>query len=218
MQNRRQMLFSTVAAGFAVTATPGLAFARVAASGEAAKVNAFYDAAMAKAMRQAPELATGLGLDSGDLAWTKGLLSDRSFEAIAAGAAQTREQLTTLRAFDRKALTGMDAVYEASTTRLSAVVHHLSKKYGWLIDATDKAAGCNDGRVAWIAEYALSAQAIAQAMGAGATAWRAKVRAARLERRKKAAQAERAAAQANAAHRTRHFHIDQSSLFEGPTA
>ena len=131
MQNRRQMLFSTVAAGFAVTATPGLAFARVAASGEAAKVNAFYDAAMAKAMRQAPELATGLGLDSGDLAWTKGLLSDRSFEAIAAGAAQTREQLTTLRAFDRKALTGMDAVNFDTVEFTLAVQDEGNRKFSY---------------------------------------------------------------------------------------
>ena len=105
------MLFSTVAAGFAASA-PSLAFAQgpAPANGEVAKMNALFDDAMAKLMRQAPELTTSLGLDKGDLAWTKGLLSDRSFEAIAAGAAQTREQLKALRAIDRKSMSGMDAV------------------------------------------------------------------------------------------------------------
>lgn len=113
MQNRRELLLSTVAAGLAAAAAPSLGFAQPAAasaSGEAAKMNAFFDAAMAKLMRQAPELTTSLGLDKDDLAWTKGLLSDRSFEAIAAGAAQTTAQLAELRGIDRKQLTGMDAV------------------------------------------------------------------------------------------------------------
>ena len=105
------MLFSTVAAGFAASA-PSLVFAQgsAPANGEVAKMNALFDDAMAKLMRQAPELTTSLGLDKGDLAWTKGLLSDRSFEAIAASAAQTREQLKALRAIDRKSMSGMDAV------------------------------------------------------------------------------------------------------------
>lgn len=112
MQNRRELLLSTVAAGLAAAAAPSIGFAQpaAAASGEAAKMNAFFDAAMAKLMRQAPELTTSLGLDKDELAWTKGLLSDRSFEAIAAGAAQTTAQLAELRAIDRKALKGMDAV------------------------------------------------------------------------------------------------------------
>ncbi len=110
MQNRRQMLFSTVAAGLAAS-TPSLALARQAAGGgEAVKLNALFDGFMAKILRQAPELSTSLGVDKDDLAWTKALLSDRSAEAIAAGALQTREQLAALRALDRKALTGMDAI------------------------------------------------------------------------------------------------------------
>lgn len=128
----------------------------------------------------------------------------------------TAEVLARLLGGER--LTGLDAVYEASTTRLSAVAHHLAKTHGWTIDTTDKATGCNDGRVAWVVEYHLHPEAIAQAMQEGAGAWCNEVRKARLERRKKVAQAERAAAQANAAHRTRHFHINQSSLFEGPAA
>ena len=108
MLNRRQMMFATAAAGFAATGgLPSLALAR---EGEVAKLNALFDEIMALQLRQSPETATGLGLDSGDLAWTKGLLTDRSFAAIEAGAAQTSKQLAALRAIDRRALKGMDAV------------------------------------------------------------------------------------------------------------
>jgi len=104
------MLLSTVAVGLAA-ATPSLALAQAApAGGEVAKLTALFDAIMAKQLRQSPETATSLGLDVGDLAWTKALLADRSFAAIAAGIVQTRQQLTDLRAIDRKSLTGMDAV------------------------------------------------------------------------------------------------------------
>jgi uncharacterized protein (DUF885 family) len=63
------MLLSTVAAGLAASA-PSLALARQ--GGEPAKLNALFDAFMAKQLRQSPETATGLGLDIGELAWTKG--------------------------------------------------------------------------------------------------------------------------------------------------
>ena len=76
------MMFATAAAGFAATGgLPSLALAR---EGEVAKLNALFDAIMAKQLRQSPETATGLGLDSGELAWTKGLLTDRSAAAIEA--------------------------------------------------------------------------------------------------------------------------------------
>jgi uncharacterized protein (DUF885 family) len=111
------MLLSTVAAGLAASA-PGLALAAnqdgnapaAAAGSEVAKLGALFDAIMAKQLRQQPETTTGLGLDVGDLAWTKALLTDRSQAAIAAGVVQTRQQLADLRAIDRKALSGMDAV------------------------------------------------------------------------------------------------------------
>lgn len=125
----------------------------------------------------------------------------------------TAEVLTRLLNHER--LTSLDGVYEASTTRLSAVAFYLAERWGWAIQATYKAAGCVDGRVAWIVEYHLHPDAIAQAMQEGAEAWCAKVRKARLERRKKAAQAEREAARFNAARRTAHRFTGQSSLFEG---
>ena len=115
-------------------------------------------------------------------------------------------------------LTSLDGVYEASTTRLSAVAFHLAERWSWAIQTTDKATGCVDGRVAWIVEYHLHPEAIAQALQDGASAWCAEVRKARLERRKKAAQATRAAAAANAARCLGQRHIGQSSLFEGYAA
>ena len=125
----------------------------------------------------------------------------------------TADVLARLLNYER--LTSLDGVYEAGTTRLSAVAFYLDERWGWAIQTTDKATGCNDGRVAWIVEYHLHPDAIAQAMQEGAEAWCAKVRKARLERRKKAAQAEREAARFNAARRTAHRFTGQSSLFEG---
>ncbi len=125
------MLLSTVAAGLAAAA-PSLALARQAsASGEAAKLNALFDAFMAKQLRQSPETATGLGLDTGDLAWTKGLLSDRSFEAIGANALQTSEQLAALRGIDRRALAGMDAVNYDTVEFVLAVQDEGNRKFSY---------------------------------------------------------------------------------------
>ena len=116
-------------------------------------------------------------------------------------------------------LTSMDGVFQASTTRIGATKHSLEKTHGWSVHATDKAAGCNDGRVSWIAEYHLHPQAISKAMAAGAAAWCDGVRKARLERRKKAAEAVREAARLNEARRSRRQHESQLSIaFEGPTA
>ncbi len=128
----------------------------------------------------------------------------------------TADVLARLLNYER--LTSLDGVYEAGTTRLSAVAFYLDERWGWAIQTTDKATGCNDGRVAWIVEYHLHPEAIAQALQDGASAWCAEVRKARLERRKKAAQATRAAAAANAARCPGQRHIGQSSLFEGYAA
>ena len=45
-------------------------------------------------------------------------------------------------------LTGVDAVFTASTTRLAAGIHTLSEDYGWTIERSDKVVGCKDGRTA----------------------------------------------------------------------
>jgi uncharacterized protein (DUF885 family) len=121
------MLLSTVAAGLAASA-PSLALARQG-GGEPAKLNALFDAFMAKQLRQSPETATGLGLDVGELAWTKGALSDRSVEAIAANAIQTSDQLAALRGIDRRALKGMDAVNYDTVEFVLAVQDEGNKKF-----------------------------------------------------------------------------------------
>ena len=124
----------------------------------------------------------------------------------------TAEVLARLLNYER--LTSLDAVDEASTTRLSAVTFYLAEKYGWPIEAVDKAAGCRDGRVAWVAEYFLDPEIVARAMATGAGDWCAKVRAARRARRAHAAQARRDAERANAARKTRRHHPGQQGLFE----
>jgi hypothetical protein len=121
------------------------------------------------------------------------------------------------RLLNHERLTSLDAVGDASTTRLAAVVHYLVHQYGWTINAADKAKGCRDGRVAWVAEYTLPAGTVAGAMAAGAELWCAKVRAARAALRAKAAEAQRRAARLNAARRRRP-HPDQWGLFDGERA
>lgn len=96
-------------------------------------------------------------------------------------------------------LRGLDAVNAASTTRLAAAIHYLSDAYGWAITREDRAAGCRDGRVAWVKVYRLTPATIEAAMQSGAAAWCAVVRAARAELRSRAADAQREAQRANAA-------------------
>ncbi len=119
------------------------------------------------------------------------------------------------RLLNQERLTGLDAVTEASTTRLAAVVHYLTEKYGWAIVATDRAAGCRDGRIAWVAQYRLDSEVIAAAMTQGAGPWCVKVRAARLARRDNAARAKLMADRANAARLSRRQHPGQAGLFDG---
>ncbi len=108
MQSRRQLL-TTAAAFGAAAAAPKLAMA-AAPTGEAAKMYAFFDKTMAQTFRRTPELTTGLGLDKGDLAWTKSELSDWSLTALAENKANNTRDLKALRSIDRKQLKGMDAV------------------------------------------------------------------------------------------------------------
>ncbi|WP_374571356.1 DUF885 family protein [Phenylobacterium sp.] len=109
MQNRRE-LFSTAAAFGLAALAPKLARAADAPTGEAAKMYAFFDKAMAETFRRTPELPSYLGIDKGVLAWTKSELSDFSLTALAENKARNTEQLKTLHTIDRKQLSGMDAV------------------------------------------------------------------------------------------------------------
>lgn len=122
------------------------------------------------------------------------------------------EVLARLLNYER--LTSLDAVNESSTTRLSAVTHYIETKYGWTIKSVSKAVGCRDGRVAWVSEYFLAPEIIAQAMAAGAGVWCAKVRSARRVRRTMAAQARSNAERANASLSNRRPHTGQQDLFD----
>ncbi len=114
-------------------------------------------------------------------------------------------------------LTSLGAVSEASTTRLTAHVFYLKDAYGWHIERTEKAAGCKDGRVAYVTEYFLTASVITHAKEQGASNWCAKVKAARLKLRANAAEAKRQAALANRAAAKRRHAGEQRALFEGYT-
>jgi hypothetical protein len=124
----------------------------------------------------------------------------------------TADVLARLLAGER--LTSLDTVYEASTTRLGAVVFYLANDYGWPIQSIDKAAGCKDGRMAWVSEYFMPAEIIGSAMATGAGEWCEKVRAARNKRRAHAAQARREASRVNSARNARRQHPAQWGLFE----
>ena len=128
----------------------------------------------------------------------------------------TAEVLARLLAGER--LTSLDGVRDASTTRLSAVVFYLQTEYGWPIEAADKAAGCRDGRVSWVAEYAMPSASIARAMAAGAAAWCTDVRRARAVLRANAARASRNAERINAARNPGRPSPGQRGLFDGEGA
>lgn len=83
-----------------------------------------------------------------------------------------------------QAITGMEAVFKQSTTRAAAIINYLESRYGWHIKRRDIATGTNDGRVAWVREYWLTAQAREAAFQAGARPWVDDVKAAAAKRRK----------------------------------
>jgi uncharacterized protein (DUF885 family) len=108
MQTRRLFVSRCAALGL-IAAVPRLALT-VPASGESAKMYTLFDQIIAQSMRTQPELATSLGLDKDELAWTKSELSDWSITSLANDQATTATQLSALRAIDRSKLQGMDAV------------------------------------------------------------------------------------------------------------
>jgi hypothetical protein len=94
-------------------------------------------------------------------------------------------------------LTGMDAVFNASTTRLGAYVHALKRDYGWYCEHRDIAVSCKDGRVTEIRAYYFSSETIALALGMNADDFCQKVIAARAELRREQAKAKAEAARRN---------------------
>jgi hypothetical protein len=120
------------------------------------------------------------------------------------------------RALNGEVLTGMAAVFDASTTRLAAHVGYLEIQYAWTFKRGDTVVGCKDGRVQTITTYCLEPSVIEFAMQCGAAAWCAKVRAARTAKRAQAMQAQVMAARLNQARaaRQRNARPGQVGLFD----
>ena len=97
-----------------------------------------------------------------------------------------------------QSLTGMDAVFEAATTRCAAHVAYLREKHGWPIETDEHLHVCSDGRIATVASYKLPAAAIELARAAGSEKWITDVEAARAAQRAKAGEAVERAARMNA--------------------
>lgn len=112
-------------------------------------------------------------------------------------------------------LTGMDAVFGCSTTRLSAVIFYLTEEYGWTIDHVDIDVGTNDGRVAVIRAYYLPRATIRRAFDAGALEFCRSVKDARAKTRKHAPKARAEAEKRNAARAGARHDPNQGSLFSG---
>lgn len=115
-------------------------------------------------------------------------------------------------------LTGMEAVFCASTTRLAAVVEYLGTSYGWTIDRVDIDVGCNDGRVAVVRAYYLNRATIRQAFDSGALSFCRSVQSARAKTRQNATKAKAEAHKRNAARAAARLNPNQGSLFGGANA
>jgi len=106
MLSRRQML--KLSSAIAVAALP--AGRLLAQSGEGARLASLLDQFFLEDLKRGPEGATYLGQDKGELAYLKAKLQDRSADGRKADLEVDRDQLKRLKALDRKALTGIDAV------------------------------------------------------------------------------------------------------------
>ena len=109
MQSRRVFLMTTIAARLAGTSaeTEG---EPVGPSATAIQLREYIDRFADDTLRRSPETATQLGLDRGARASAKRILDDRSLGARDKDNADSADHLATLRAMDRRALTGLDAV------------------------------------------------------------------------------------------------------------
>jgi hypothetical protein len=95
-------------------------------------------------------------------------------------------------------LTGMEAVFAASTTRLAPAIKVLKNQYGWPIASEDLAVGTADGRVSWVAVYYLPQHVIDAAKAVGIEQYCEQVMLARRLQRAAREDARRRAAAANA--------------------
>ena len=113
MLNRRALLSATAATGVAALlpacATTGSPPA-TAGGDKVARLTALYDRVFQRTLDRSPELATSLGLDTGERASAKTRLSPATVAEELETVSQQREALRDLRAIGRGGLTGLDAV------------------------------------------------------------------------------------------------------------
>jgi uncharacterized protein (DUF885 family) len=111
MLNRRTVLLATAACALGSVARPLMAQVYRPA---AAALNRLFDEFHAQNLARSPETATRLGSDDGSFAAARWRLDDRSAQGKAARKEDVASQLATLRAFDARALDGMDSInYES---------------------------------------------------------------------------------------------------------
>jgi uncharacterized protein (DUF885 family) len=133
----RRDLLAGAASAAAVAALPAVPLAKgtngAAPSdpAQAARLNALMDEIMQAELRRTPETATALGIDNGELAWTKSLLSDASAASIADGKAANTDELKRLRGIDRSALSGMDAVNYDTVEFNLAATDEIDRKFAY---------------------------------------------------------------------------------------
>ncbi len=138
MLNRRHLLAGAAsAAGYGSVASMAYGAAATSAGvpasdpAEAGKLNALMDDIMQRLLRRGPETASSLGIDKGDLAWTKSLLSDEAPAALELNRADNTDELKRLHAINRAALSGMDAV-DFDTVEFSlAVTEEIDRKFAY---------------------------------------------------------------------------------------
>jgi hypothetical protein len=115
-------------------------------------------------------------------------------------------------------LTGMDAVFCANTTRLSAVIFYLAEDYGWSIEHLDREVATKDGRVALIRTYFLSSAAIRRAFDSGAREFCSSVMEARAMLRKRGSKAKAQAVKRDIVRAVQQLNPNQTELFAGGVA
>ncbi len=108
MTDRRRLLGAALAASGALAAPRAFGAAAPAAaprSKEGGALFALFDGFVQEGLRASPESATSLGLDRGELAWTKAALSGQSISDNDLQRARSVRQLEELRRIPRAALT-----------------------------------------------------------------------------------------------------------------
>jgi hypothetical protein len=116
-----------------------------------------------------------------------------------------------------ESMTGMDAVFCASTTRLAAIIDYLETAYNWTIDRRDIDVGTKDGRIVVIRAYYLTRAVIRRAFDAGAIEFCRGVKSARAKLRDGASKTIALAKRRNAVRIASRVDPRQSHLFGGMT-